>query len=195
MKIGILSVQGAFVEHITMLDKLAKAENQNIECVELRKKEDLAGIDGIILPGGESTVQGQLLRKLDMLDTLKSLIEDGLPTLATCAGLILLANKIENDDTNHLATLPVIVRRNAYGRQLGSFETLSNVGALENYPLVFIRAPFIINTSSDVTVLASVDNNIVGVEYNNQIGLAFHPELTEDYRIHKMFIDKIRERP
>lgn len=195
MKIGILSVQGAFVEHITMLDKLAKAENQNIECVELRKKEDLSGIDGIILPGGESTVQGQLLRKLDMLDTLKSLIEDGLPTLATCAGLILLANKIENDDTNHLATLPVIVRRNAYGRQLGSFETLSNVGALENYPLVFIRAPFIINTSSDVTILASVDNNIVGVEYNNQIGLAFHPELTEDYRIHKMFIDKIRERP
>ena len=112
MKIGVLAVQGAFIEHERMMEKLG------VSCVELRQKSDLEAIDGIILPGGESTVQGKLLRKLDMLDTLQRNIQEGLPVLATCAGLILLAENIENDETRHLATLPVTVKRNAYGRQL-----------------------------------------------------------------------------
>ena len=110
MKIGVLAVQGAFIEHEHIIEKIGH------EVIEIRQRKDLEGIDGIILPGGESTVQGQLLRKLDMLDTIKSLIADGLPTLATCAGLILLAGRIDNDDSIHIGTLPVTVKRNAYGR-------------------------------------------------------------------------------
>ena len=107
MKIGVLAVQGAFIEHIHMLEKLG------VSCVELRQRSDLSGIDGLILPGGESTVQGKLLKELDMFEPLQEMIKDGLPTLATCAGLILLAGQLENDDTRHLATRPVTVRRNA----------------------------------------------------------------------------------
>ena len=107
MKIGVLAVQGAFIEHISMLSLLSNQINEEIECVELRQKSDLEGIDGLILPGGESTVQGQLLKKLDMFDTLKNKIENGLPVLATCAGLILLSGNLENDSVRHLATLPV----------------------------------------------------------------------------------------
>ena len=187
MRIGVLSVQGAFIEHEKIIEKLGAT------CIEIRQKKDLDEIDGIILPGGESTVQGQLLRKLDMFELLQSKIENGLPTLATCAGLILLAEQIENDNKTHLSTLPVTVKRNAYGRQLGSFETKANVGNISDFPLVFIRAPYITNVSPDVTVLTSVDYNIVGVEYKNQIGLAFHPEMTDDDRIHRLFLNKVRE--
>ena len=175
MKIGILAVQGAFIEHRKIMEKLGA------ECVEIRQKKDLDGIEGIILPGGESTVQGKLLNKL----------ENGLPVLATCAGLILLAQNIENDNVTHLATLPVTVRRNAYGRQLGSFVTNSNVGCVDNFPLVFIRAPYITDVSPDVEILTCVDSNIVGVKYRNQIGLAFHPEMTNDTRIHELFCSEV----
>lgn len=115
MTIGVLAVQGAFIEHEHMLEKLG------IPCIEIRKKADLSGIDGIILPGGESTVQGQLLEKLDMKEPLRNMIKSGLPVLATCAGLILLAEHIGEKETPHLGTMPVTVRRNAYGRQLSQF--------------------------------------------------------------------------
>ena len=116
MVIAVLAVQGAFAEHERMLARLG------VTCLELRKKEDLfQNYDGIVLPGGESTVQGKLLRELDMFDTLKQQIQDGMPVLATCAGLILLAEKIDNDNREYFKTLPVAVKRNAYGRQLGSF--------------------------------------------------------------------------
>ena len=134
MKIGVLAVQGAFIEHEHMLEKLG------IPCVEIRKKEDLSGIDGIILPGGESTVQGQLLNKLDMKETLRDMIINGLPALATCAGLILLAENIGEKEAPHLGTMPVSVRRNAYGRQLSSFMTTAAIDGIGNYPMVFIRA-------------------------------------------------------
>lgn len=191
MKIGVLAVQGAFIEHIKMIDDLAKQSDTTIECIEIRQLKDLDGIDGIIFPGGESTVQGQLLKKLNIFDTLKEKIENGLPVLATCAGLILLAEKLENDDTSHFGTLPITVKRNAYGRQLGSFETNANVGDITDYPHVFIRAPYITKISPDVKLLSVVDGNMVGVEYKNQIGLAFHPELTNDDRIHNYFLKKV----
>ena len=182
MRIGILAVQGAFIEHEKILEKLG------VDYVEIRQKKDFTGIDGLILPGGESTVQGKLIKKLGLHEEIKSSIENGLPVLVTCAGLILLAQNIENDSTVHLRTLPVTVKRNAYGRQLGSFLTNSNVGEIADFPLVFIRAPYITKVGSKVRVLASVDNNIVGVEYGKQIGLAFHPEMTGDNRIHERFI-------
>ena len=188
MRIGVLAVQGAFAEHEKALRALGA------DCVELRQKKDIAGIEGLVLPGGESTVQGLLLRQLDMFDELKRLISEGLPVLATCAGLILLAQKLDADETVHFGTLPVTVRRNAYGRQLGSFETRAAVGEIADFPLVFIRAPYITEHRADVNVLSTVDGNIVGVEYKNQIGLAFHPEMTSDSRIHESFLRKVRER-
>ena len=188
MQIGVLAVQGAFIEHIHMLEKLG------VSCLELRQKSDLSGIDGIVLPGGESTVQGKLLKELDMFEPLQEMITDGLPTLATCAGLILLAGQLENDDTRHLATLPVTVRRNAYGRQLGSFTTVANAGDIKDFPMVFIRAPFITSAGDNVDILSRVDGNIVAVEYKNQIGMSFHPELSDDKRLHEYFIRKIREK-
>lgn len=188
MRIGVLAVQGAFAEHEVVLRALGA------DCVELRQKKDIAGIDGLVLPGGESTVQGMLLRQLDMFDELKGLISDGLPVLATCAGLILLAQKLDADETVHFGTLPVTVRRNAYGRQLGSFETRAAVGEIADFPLVFIRAPYITEHRGDVNALSTVDGNVVGVEYKNQIGLAFHPEMTSDSRIHESFLRKVRER-
>ena len=188
MNIGVLAVQGAFIEHKKMI------ENLGVSCTEIRQKKDLDGIDGIILPGGESTVQGQLLKKLDMFSTIQEMISNGLPVLATCAGLILLAESLENDTTTHLATLPVKVKRNAYGRQLGSFETKGCVGDIEDFPLVFIRAPYITDTASNVKVICTVDEKIVGVLYGNQIGLAFHPEMTCDERIHRYFLSLIENR-
>lgn len=188
MQIGVLAVQGAFIEHIHMLEKLG------VSCVELRQRSDLSGIDGLILPGGKSTVQGKLLKELDMFGPLQEMIKNGLPTLATCAGLILLAEQLENDDTHHLATLPVTVRRNAYGRQLGSFTTVANAGDITDFPMVFIRAPFITSTGDNVKILSRVDSNIVAVEYRNQIGMSFHPEMSDDTRLHKYFIKKIREK-
>ena len=119
------------------------------------------------------------------------MIENGLPVLATCAGLILLAKHIDNDSVTHIATLPVTVKRNAYGRQLGSFNTTANIEHIGDYPMVFIRAPYVKEVEEGVEILATVDNNIVAVKYKNQLGLAFHPELTGDTSIHKYFIDMI----
>ena len=185
MKIGVLAVQGAFIEHEHIIEKIGH------EVVEIRQRKDLDGIDGIIFPGGESTVQGQLLRKLDMLATIKSLIIDGLPTLATCAGLILLAGHIDNDDSIHIGTLPVTVKRNAYGRQLGSFVRTAAMKGFDEFPMTFIRAPYIASVEDGVEVLAVVEERIVGVKYKNQMAFSFHPELDPDVRIHKAFLKMI----
>lgn len=188
MKIGVLAVQGAFIEHEVMLQRLG------VSCIQVRQKTDLQGIDGIVLPGGESTVQGQLLHKLEIFEPLKAMIADGLPVLATCAGLILLAEHLDGDATTHLATLPVCVKRNAYGRQLSSFTATADVGDIADYPLVFIRAPYISAAGENVQTLAKVNGNIVAVRYQNQIGLAFHPELTDDTRIHASFLKLVEDR-
>lgn len=184
MKIGILAVQGAFIEHKKMLEGLGT------ECVELRKKDDIGNIDGLVLPGGESTVQGKLLNDLDMLTSIRKLINDGKPTLATCAGLILLAEQLSNDSNVYLGTLPVVVERNAYGRQLGSFKKKAPFDGIGDFDMTFIRAPYVKDAKS-TKVLAEVDNRIVAVQYKNQIGLAFHPELDEDTRIHEKFLGLI----
>lgn len=183
MKVGVLAVQGAFIEHEKVLEKLGA------QVVELRKKEDLEQkIDRLVLPGGESTVQGKLIRELGMFEPLKEMIESGMPVLATCAGMILLAEKIENDNREHFQTLPVTVKRNAYGRQLGSFFTEEDVKGIGTFPMEFIRAPYVAEADEKVEVLAIVKEKIVGVRYQNQLAFAFHPELSADSRIHEMFL-------
>ena len=187
LKIGVLAVQGAFIEHKRMLESLG------CECVELRRKSDICDLDGLVLPGGESTVQGKLLRELDMFDELKGRIANGLPVLATCAGLILLASHISNDDNVYFGTLPVTVKRNAYGRQLGSFHTIREMKGIGQVPMTFIRAPYIEKCGEGAEVLAEVDGNIVAVKYKEQYGLAFHPELDEDDRIHEAFLNSVKK--
>ncbi len=209
LKIAVLAVQGAFIEHERILKELGA------ECFELRKSSDLErAYDGLVLPGGESTVQSKLLKELGMFDEIKGWIENGMPTLATCAGLILLAEHISGADESHFATLPVTVQRNAYGRQLGSFSANGILRGVNNqdkeFPLEFIRAPFIESVNdAGVESLVSIsrfpdrmtfkdgskttgEQNIVGVKYKNQLGLAFHPELTNDYRIHEMFLSMMK---
>lgn len=188
MKIAVLALQGAFIEHKKMIEGLGE------ECIEIRQKKDLEkGFDGLILPGGESTVIGKLLKDLDLFDELKKRIEEGLPVFGTCAGLIILAQSLSNDERKHLSTLPVTVKRNAYGRQLGSFYTEEQFGNVGKIPMTFIRAPYIESVESGVEILAKVDGNIVGVRYNNQIGVSFHPEVTECTKVHEYFIGICRE--
>ena len=187
MKIGVLAVQGAFIEHEKMIEALGH------EAFEIRQKRDLEQeFDGLILPGGESTVMGKLLRNLGLFEPLQQKITQGMPVLGTCAGLILLASKLAEDDTVHFGTLPVTVKRNAYGRQLGSFHTTSEVKGIGEVPMTFIRAPYVARVGDGVEVLAEVDEKIVGVQYQNQLAFAFHPELDEDTRIHEKFLKLIK---
>ena len=188
MKIAVLAVQGAFIEHEKKLETLGS------ECVELRQKKDLdTEFDGLVLPGGESTVQGKLLRELDMFDALKEKIDSGMPVLATCAGLILLAEKLTNDEHVYFGTLPVSVRRNAYGRQLGSFHTVQEFAGIGEVPMTFIRAPYMEEAGEGVQVLAEVYGHLVAVRYHNQFGMSFHPELDADDRIHALFLKTVED--
>lgn len=183
MKIAVLAVQGAFAEHMDRLRKLGA------EGIELRQRADLEQtFDGLILPGGESTVQGKLLQDLQMLAPLQEKIAEGLPVFGTCAGLILLAEELCNDPHVYFGTMPVRVRRNAYGRQLGSFHTTECVTGVGQVPMTFIRAPYIESVKEGVEILVRVRDKIVAVRYRDQIGIAFHPELEEDDRMHQMFL-------
>ncbi len=183
-KIAVLAVQGAFIEHENVLTSLGA------DCFEIRQLSDLdQDYDGIILPGGESTVQGKLLKELSLYEPLKERIQAGTPVLGTCAGLILLAHHLSNDDNVYFGTLPVTVRRNAYGRQLGSFYADQMVKGIGEIPMTFIRAPYIEEVGEGVDVLATVDDNIVAVQYNNQIGISFHPEVTSNTGIHEYFLN------
>ena len=183
--VGVLAVQGAFAEHMVILKGL------NVNCCEIRKKSDLTDnpIDGIILPGGESTVIGKLLHELSIFEYLKDLIKNGLPVLGTCAGLILLAKNIVNDDNVYIGAMDITVRRNAYGRQLGSFHTCGEFAGIGKVPMTFIRAPYIEQASEDVEVLAQVDGHIVAAKQGKMIVTSFHPELTSDIRIHSLFLE------
>ena len=185
MRIGVLALQGAFIEHIHALTQLGA------ECVELRQLADFEQpLDGVVLPGGESTVQGKLLQELGMFVPLQEKIQQGLPVLATCAGMILLAEYLAADSMRHLATMPITVKRNAYGRQLGSFVTEAELGSLGRVPMTFIRAPYIESVGEGVETLAVVDGHIVAAQYGKQLALAFHPELDIDKStaVHEYFL-------
>ena len=183
MTVAVLALQGAFAEHEKILSKLGA------DSFEIRQKKDLdRSFDRLIIPGGESTVQGKLLRELDLFDGIKSRIEDGMPVYGTCAGLILLAKSISNDSAQHLQTMSIVANRNAYGRQLGSFHTEAQFEGIGEIPMTFIRAPYVADVSDGVEVLAVVQDRIVAVRYGKQMALAFHPELDEDHRVHEEFL-------
>jgi len=188
---AILAVQGAFAEHAAMLDELGEP------WFELRCPRDMSRrFDRLILPGGESTVQGRLLCEEGMLSTIRTLIEGGMPVLGTCAGLILLAERVIDDDDGgrpirpecHLGTMHVTVERNAYGRQLASFHATDEFAGIGPVPMSFIRAPRIVEVREGAVELARVDGDIVAARDGKQIGVAFHPELDDDPRIHELFL-------
>jgi len=186
MKVGVLALQGGFAEHIEKLQSL------NVETFEIRKKADLDILmDGLIIPGGESTTIGKLLKDLQMYDDLKSMIEEGLPVFGTCAGMILLAKEISGTDVSHFGIMDIRVKRNAYGRQLGSFYTESEFKGVGTVPMTFIRAPYIETTGSAVEILSIVDGHIVAAKERNRLATAYHPELTSDTRVHQYFVEQI----
>ena len=187
MQIGVLALQGAFIEHEQMLDKLG------VSSFEIRQKKDIdKQLDGLIIPGGESTVQGKLLRELELFEPLKRKLENGLPVFGTCAGLLLLAKKIENDERVHFATMDITAMRNAYGRQLGSFYAEADFAGKGVVPMTFIRAPYIVDVCEGAEVLAEVGGHIVAAREGNQLVTAFHPELNDDLTIHRYFLDMIK---
>lgn len=186
MQIGVLALQGAFIEHEQMLERLG------VSSFEIRQKRDLKNpFDGLIIPGGESTVQGKLLRELGLFWPLKERINGGLPVFGTCAGLLLLAKEIENDDRRHFAVMDVTAVRNAYGRQLGSFYTEEEFKGIGRIPMTFIRAPYIESVRGNAEVLACADGKIVAAREGNLLVTAFHPELNDDLSVHRYFTDMV----
>ena len=184
-KIGILALQGAFAEHEQVLKKLQIRNRQDWETQ--------ADLDGLILPGGESTVMGKLLHDLDLFEPTKAKINAGLPVFGTCAGLILLAKTIVGDQTKHLASMDISVARNAYGRQLGSFVTNADFKGIGEIPMVFIRGPIIETVGPEVEVLSQVKGAIVAAKEKNMLVTSFHPELTGDTRVHAYFLEIINQ--
>lgn len=175
-------MQGAFAEHGYMLDKL------DTEHFEIRQKKDLdREFDALILPGGESTVMGKLLRELELYEPLRERICGGMPVFGTCAGLILLAGEVE-ENPPCFGTMDILVKRNAYGRQLGSFYAEREFRGLGKIPMTFIRAPYIVSASPEVEILAEADGKIVAARQGKQLVTAFHPELNVDTAVHRYFL-------
>ena len=177
MRIAVLALQGAFVEHERMLCRMG------VEAFEVRQRKDwLQPKDGLVIPGGESTTMMRLLYDLGLAEPIRRDILNGLPVLGTCAGLILL-------DRAHLATMDIQARRNAYGRQLGSFHATGSVaGVGQDVPMTFIRAPYIEEWDTEVEPLATVDGRVVAARQGRQLATAFHPELDGDTRLHQFFL-------
>jgi len=186
--IGVLALQGAFREHRQSLERLG------VESREIRLPEHLEGISGLIIPGGESTTIGKLLVRWNLLEAIRQLGENGLPVWGTCAGAIMLANSVEERgkkmEQHLLELVPMLAVRNAFGRQRESFEAdISINGLKEPYRAVFIRAPLVVPKDDHVEVMASVNNETVFVRYKNYMATSFHPELTDDDRIHQYFLN------
>ncbi len=186
MRIGVLASQGAFAEHITILHQL------EVEALPVRLPRELTGLDGLIIPGGESTSISKLMRDYDLLNEVENLANSGLPMFGTCAGMILLAKEISDADAAPLRVMGITVRRNAFGRQKDSFETELSIPVLgkKPFPAVFIRAPLIEQVSSGVEILARLsDSTIVAARQKKLLASAFHPELTNDLRFHRYFLN------
>lgn len=189
MKIGVLALQGAFYEHEKCVEALGA------ETVEIRRLSQFTDdIDGLILPGGESTAIGKLMREEGLFAPIKTAIEKGLPVFGTCAGMILLAKKLSGDDTVHLGVLNAVVKRNAYGRQLASFEVDGEFKGIGKVPMTFIRAPYFESVGDGVDVLSVIDGNIVAVRQGNILATSFHPELTSDLRVHEYFLNIVKKK-
>jgi 5'-phosphate synthase pdxT subunit len=189
--IGVLAMQGAFAEHVESLRRSGAKPRL------VRSVADLDGLDGIVLPGGESTTMMMLLERMHLLEPLREAIARGLPTLATCAGMIVLAKEVTDgmDGQRGLCLLDVTVQRNGYGRQVDSFEAALNIkGLTKSFPGVFIRAPFV-ESSGSTEVLAKHEGIPVAVRQGNIVALCFHPELSGDMRLHREFVRMAAARP
>jgi len=187
-KIGILSLQGAFAEHAASLQKLG------VETLAIRLPQDLEDVDGLIIPGGESSTISQLAINYDLMKILKKLAQNGFPMFGTCAGLILLARNISDSKIETIGAMDIKVQRNAFGRQIDSFETSLPIPVLGKipFPAIFIRAPIIEETNSTVEILARLPNDTpVAAKQGNLLVSAFHPELSSDLRFHAYFLDII----
>ncbi len=188
VKIGVLGLQGAVREHIKSI------EHSGAEGLVIKKKEQLEEIDGLILPGGESTTMRRLIDKYDFFEALKSFGSQGKPIFGTCAGLILLANEIIGQDHAHLGLIDMKVERNAFGRQKESFEALLSIKEVaEDFEAVFIRAPHIISVGDNVEVLSTYKGSIVAAKQDHYLCCAFHPELTDDHRLTNYFVKMTEE--
>ena len=187
-RIGVLGLQGGVSEHIQALSSLPEVEAEIV-----LRADSLLSLDGIILPGGESTAIGKLLTDFGLTEPLGKMIREGFPVWGTCAGMILLACHIENDTRKHLAVMDITVSRNIYGKQIDSFSTEDVIPCIggKPFPLVFIRAPGILSIGPNVEALAYHEGNIVACREYNMLATAFHPELTEDRRFHLFFLEKI----
>ncbi|MDY6893476.1 MAG: pyridoxal 5'-phosphate synthase glutaminase subunit PdxT [Chloroflexota bacterium] len=187
-RIGVLAMQGGFAEHIASLQRLA------VDAIPVRLPGELTGLDGLVIPGGESSTISKLMRDYDMVETLRALIAQGFPMFGTCAGMVLQSKKVLGMDQQSLAAIDIEVRRNAFGRQVDSFEADIDVPVLGQLPFhaVFIRAPKIQHVGNDVEVLATLpDGTAVAVREGNQLATAFHPELTADLRFHEYFLSLV----
>ncbi|MFM1655515.1 pyridoxal 5'-phosphate synthase glutaminase subunit PdxT [Brevibacillus sp. B_LB10_24] len=188
MKIGVLALQGAVAEHIRMLNQAGA------EAVAVKKAEELRDLDGLVIPGGESTAIGKMMRKYGFMEALQPFAAEKKPIFGTCAGAILLAKEIVGQEEAYLRFMDTTVERNAYGRQKDSFEvSLPIAGVAPDFPAVFIRAPYIVEVRGAGQVLAKYDNKIVAAREGQFLAAAFHPELTEDSRFHKYFLDMVKE--
>ncbi len=190
MKIGVLASQGAFVEHISVLKQL------EVEALPVRLPGELTGLDGLVIPGGESTSISKLMLGDRLKEKLIELINNGLPVLGTCAGMILLSDDVsDGNQVESLGVMNIKVKRNAFGRQIDSFETQLSIPVLGEIPFpgVFIRAPLIEDSNSNVEILARMDNgSVVAARQNKLLVSAFHPELTDDLRFHQYFLDIVK---
>ena len=185
-RIGVLALQGDFREHSAML------QAAGAQPMEVRHAADLLGLNGIIIPGGESTAIGRLARKYELLEPLRDEITNGLPAFGTCAGLIFMAERLTEGDQDLLRVLDVTVQRNAFGRQNDSFETMLDIEGFEApFPAVFIRAPWVEKVGADIEVLAEVDDHPVLVRKDRVLASSFHPELTLDTRLHDAFLEMV----
>jgi len=194
MKVGVIGVQGAVSEHVSTLRKAFQRLGVEGEALQVRRIEELRGISGLIIPGGESTTISKLMERSGLFEEVKRLGMEGLPIMGTCAGMILLAKIVRGAvcDQRLLELLDVEVLRNAYGRQVDSFETpVTLTFSNEPFPGVFIRAPRILRIFGRARPIAYRGEEVVGVEQDNLVGLTFHPELTDDTRIHEYFLRKI----
>lgn len=188
MRIGVLALQGAFAEHSAKLRQLGA------EVFEIRQLRDIPeSFDGLVLPGGESTVMRKLLHELGLYEPLKKLIVGGLATFGTCAGMILLADEIEGGEQTCFGTMNITVKRNAYGRQLGSFRCVDDFAG-KNIEMPFIRAPYAEKAGENVQILSVHEGKIVAVRQGNQLAAAFHPELTDDTSVYEYFFGMIENR-
>jgi len=183
-RVGVLALQGDVREHIGILDSLG------VEAVAVKTPEQLASVDALVIPGGESTTIGKMAVRFGLLDPLRERIGSGLPVYGTCAGMILLAGAVTEGDQPLIGALDVMVRRNAFGRQNESFEAELDIDGLEDpFRAVFIRAPWIEKVGSEVETLAAIDEHPVMVRQDKILATSFHPELTGDGRIHRMLLD------